>query len=179
MTVSPGLKRASRLMAALALAGAALTPLVTVLVFVFPEQTRALDIQMNHLGAPLMGTTPLDARLLALLCEAVPTAFATWALIALVRLFGCFATGEIFSARPLKHLSQVTLALFANVLSSFIAEAPISYLLTHSNPPGHRYSSLSLGSEDVQLLFLVGVAFVIARVMAEARRMADENESFV
>jgi hypothetical protein len=166
-------------MAVLAAAGAVAMPLFTIAAFVFPDQTQALDLHMGHLGAPLTGTIPLNDRLLALLCEGVPTAFATWAMIALAQLFRCFGAGEIFTAQPLKQLSHVTVALFANVLTSFVAQAPISYFFTHANPPGHREITLSLGSDDAQLLFLAGVALVIARVMAEARRMADENEGFV
>jgi len=38
---------------------------------------------------------------------------------------------------------------------------------------------LSIGSDDIYSLFVAGVILVIARVKAVARRMADENESFV
>jgi hypothetical protein len=45
--------------------------------------------------------------------------------------------------------------------------------------PGHREISLLFGTDDAATLFISGVMLVIARVMAEARRVADENAMFV
>jgi hypothetical protein len=58
-------------------------------------------------------------------------------------------------------------------------QAPLTYLISMHNPPGHRFMSIGFGSDDVDMLFLAGVTFVIARVMAEARRVAEENAGFV
>jgi hypothetical protein len=79
----------------------------------------------------------------------------------------------------LRALSSVTTALFWNVVAAFVVQAPITYLISMHNPPGHRFISLGFGSDDVEMLFLAGVTFVIARVMAEARRVAEENAGFV
>jgi hypothetical protein len=179
MNVSKKLVSASRIMAWLSMAAVAIIPLVTAAIFLFPDATAIMDVRFSHLGAPLTSAVPLANRVGALLCEIVPVAIAVWGLLALTRLFRLFAKGEVFSAAALKALSQVAAALFWNVLASFIAQAPISYFLTAANPPGQGNISLSLGSDDVEVLFLAGVALVIARVMAEARHMADENASFV
>ena len=69
--------------------------------------------------------------------------------------------------------------LFLGVLADSVMEVPVTYLLTLHNPPGHREISLSFGSNDVVWLFIAGTVLVIARVMGEARRVADENAAFV
>jgi Na+-driven multidrug efflux pump len=179
MTISPQLSRASRIMAWLSVIGAVLNPAVVVACFLFPHATRVLDIHFGHLGAELVDAVPLEYRIGAMLCALVPSAIASWGLIALAGLFRCFVAGQVFSAQSLRALSHVTMALFWNVLAAFLMQAPISILLTYYLGHGHREISLSLGSDDVQVLFVAGVAYVIARVMAEARRIADENEGFV
>jgi hypothetical protein len=65
------------------------------------------------------------------------------------------------------------------VIVAFAVQAPITFLLSYPLGHGHRFVSLSFGNQDVFTLFLAGAVLVIARVMAVARRMADENESFV
>jgi hypothetical protein len=179
MKVSNNLVKISRVMAWLSMAGAVIAPTVVILCFLFPTATKVLDIHFNHLGAELIAAVPIEYRLMAMLCALIPTCVASWGLIALARLFRCYENGEVFTAKPLAALSQVTAALFWYVLAGFVTQAPISILLTWYLGHGHRELSLGFGSDDVEMLFLAGVTFVIARVMAEARRIADENEGFV
>lgn len=122
---------------------------------------------------------PLAARLEALGLELVPTALAMWALWSLARLFSCYARGQVFSTAPLNHLNNLAVALFASVIADLVAQLPITALLSWHLGPHHRYLSLSIGSDDVSRLFVAGAVLVIARVMAEARRVADENAGFV
>jgi len=179
MKVSRNLVRASRIMAWLSLLGAVIVPAIVIVCFLFPDSMRILDIRLNHLGIDLIAAVPLRDRLSALPFALLPAAIASFGLVALARLFRGFAAGQIFSASALRALSQVTAALFWNVLAAFVMQAPISFFLTYYRGAGHREISLGFGSDDVQVLFVAGATYVIARVMAEARRLADENESFV
>ncbi|MDE2182598.1 MAG: DUF2975 domain-containing protein [Alphaproteobacteria bacterium] len=169
----------SRWMAGCSALGVGLYPLLLAVTFLFPQHTGWLMFDVNHLGSTLSESTPLPYRLGALACAAVPAGFIVWALWSLHRLFLCYAAGEVFSAGPLKHLTHVAVALFANVIVAFAMQAPISFLLSWPLGHGHREISLAFGSGDVEQLFTAGVMLVIARVMAEARRMADENAKFV
>lgn len=179
MKVSDNLVKISRVMAWLSIAGAVIGPIIVILCFLFPTATRVLDVHFSHLGADLVAAVPIEFRVVAMLCALIPAGIASWGLVALARLFRCYAAGEVFSGKALAALSQVTAALFWNVLAAFVMQAPISILLTWYRGGHHREISLGFGSDDVEMLFLAGVTFVIARVMAEARRIADENESFV
>jgi hypothetical protein len=169
----------SRLMSVLSLLGLALLPALVVWSFLDPAGTRFLMLHMNHVGDGLSASVPLDARLEALGLALVPVGFAVWALWSLARLFACYARGSVFGAEPLRHLSNVAVALFWSVLADFLAQAPITALLSWHLGPHHRTISLSIGSDDVSRLFIAGAVLVIARVMAEARRVADENAGFV
>ena len=54
-----------------------------------------------------------------------------------------------------------------------------SVALTLDRPPGHRVLMLTLGTHDYALLMCALVFVAVARVMAEAARLAEENEGFV
>jgi ABC-type uncharacterized transport system permease subunit len=72
----------------------------------------------------------------------------------------------------------LSLALFAFVIAAFLAEAPISYFLTRSTSE-QAIVSLSVGVEDLIVLFAAAIAGIVGRVMSEATRIADENAEFV
>lgn len=169
----------SRVMARLSTAGFVLLPLAVIYCFVAPDQSGWLMFDFDHLGTELNDAVPLQFRLMALVAALGPTAFTMWALWSLRRLFLLYAKGEVFSAHALSALNQVAVALFASVIVTFAAGAPISLALTWARGAHHREISLSFGSGDVTTLFIAGVVLVIARVMAEAGRMADENAKFV
>src|ERR1700733_9410832 len=105
MTVSKSLISASRTMAFLSLAGAALTPVVLVLAFAIPDLTRALDIKISHVGQ-ISTAIPLGDRMIALAFALVPAVIAVWGLLALARLFRLFAQGRIFAPENMRALSQ-------------------------------------------------------------------------
>ena len=112
---------------------------------------------------------------------------ATILAVAVADRFGPSGGRSLFAAAclsaallgALSSLNRVAALMFWYVLVSFVTQAPVSYLLSLYRPPGHREISLGFTSHDVTFLFMAGVVLVIARVMGEARRVADENESFV
>jgi len=180
MKPSERLVTASRIMAWLALVGAAFYLAMEVLMFVIPDAMNSLGlVEIHHTGMDITGKIPLVFRLAALAVDLIPSALMIWALLELHRLFLLYAGGEIFTTAPLARLNRVAALMFWYVLVSFVAEAPVSVLLSWARTTGHRELSLSLTSHDISFLFMAGVVLVIARVMAEARRVADENESFV
>jgi Protein of unknown function (DUF2975) len=169
----------SRLMAWLSTLGAVVTPLLVAAVYVWPGLARALEFDVDHTGALLNASIPIAFRLGALVFSLLAIAFTVWALWSLRSLFLLYAKGEVFSERALKLLNNVAIALFAGVIVSFVMHAPISILLTWPLGAGHRELSLELGSGDFVMLFSAGVVLVIARVMIEASRAAEENAKFV
>ena len=171
--------RLSRIMAGLSTIGFVIMPLVLAYAFLDPDHSRWMMFSYTHGGVDLSSEQPLQFRAMALVCALVPTAFTMWALWSLRRLFLLYAQGSVFSAEALAALNHVAVALFASVVVAFAMQAPISLALSWPRGAHHREISLSFGSNDVFTLFMAGVVLVIARVMAEAQRMADENAKFV
>jgi len=179
MVVSPNLVRLSRIMALLSLIGALMLPLATAVCFLFPFEAWAVGMNMGQLAPYLSDAVPLENRILGGLVALVPDAIMMWGLWSLNRLFGLYAEGEVFSPDALRALRNVATAMFWRVLAGFAMQPAIVYLLTMWKGPGERAVALGIGSGDVFLLFLGGVALVIARVMTDARGLAEENASFV
>ena len=177
--VSPNLARLSRIMSILATLGMIAVPAIVAAIFLYPGASQFLMLNMSHVGGKLTAAVPILYRIDALLCETLPLGLSVWALWSLRQLFSNYANGRVFSAEPLRHLNNVATALFLGVLADIVMEVPITFLLTLHNPPGHREITLSFGSTDVVWLFIAGTVLVIARVMGEARRVADENAAFV
>jgi hypothetical protein len=179
MSASQRVEVISRVMAWVATSGLAIFPVCVIYTFLDPQHSQWLIFEVHHLGAELSDAVPLPFRMLALACAAVPATFTLWALWSLRRLFVLYAEGEVFSPRSFAALNDIALALLGSVVAGFIMQAPISLALTWWRGNGHREISLGFGSNDISTLFLAATALVIARVMAEAGRIADENAKFV
>jgi hypothetical protein len=171
----------SRVMAWLTLAAAIALPLMVLATYLAPNEMRPLNLRLYHLsaGRNFSAAVPLDDRMLAFACAAVPLSIAVWGLLTLRQLFEAFAARDVFSQETSNTLRALSLALFAFVVAAFAAEAPISYFLMRADPHRSFTFALSIGLEDLVALFAAAVAAVIARVMSEATRIADENAKFV
>lgn len=178
MTDTSNLARLSRTMAVLATIGLVALPLLDALFYLVPGSAKAAIFNVDNTGTLLTAAVPLPFRLAALVCSLGALSFTVWALWSLRALFLRYAQGDVFSPRALKLLNNVAVALFAGVVVEFVMHAPITLLLSWSLA-GQRAISLALGSGDVATLFEAGVVLVIARVMREAGRLADENAKFV
>ncbi len=166
----------SGVMALLSLAGMVLWPIGLVVAYLYPGHANTLEA--DHLGGLPNDGVPLGYRLGALAFSLVSEAFIVWALWSLRKLFALYAKGEVFSGAAIGLLNDVAAALFASVIVGFVVHAPISFLLSLA-APGQAAISFDFGTDDVVTLFCAGAVLVIARVMREARRLADENAKFV
>jgi hypothetical protein len=172
------LATASRMMAWVSTAAAIVVPVAIFATFLFPEQTAPLNLRLYHFGGrELTSAIPLGLRLFAFACAAIPLTIVVRGLLSLRRLFVLYARREVFSPEALVALSTVATAVFWYVLASFLVEAPISAALSWNS--GRGTVTLSIGLDDLAPLYLAGVATIITRVMTEARRVAEENASFV
>jgi len=172
---------ASRVMAWLSLAAAFAVPLMVLLTYLAPNDMAPLNLRLYHLsaGRHFSEAVPLNDRMIAFAFAAIPLGVAVWALLTLRQLFLNFAANEIFSQETSRTLSILSLTVFAYVAVAFVAQAPIGHFLRRSDPNNHIVFTLSIGLEDLVALFAAAIVAVIARVMSEATRVADENAKFV
>lgn len=141
------------------------------------ENVLALGPQM----AGVSGSIVVDGRTRALgaAVSLLPIGVGLYALWQLWRLFAEYGAGRVFGRAALARLKRFAWALLAAALLAPLARAAMSVLLTVGNPPGQRMLVIGFSWNDYLAVLLAAVLIAIATVMAEAVRVAEENESFV
>ena len=82
-------------------------------------------------------------------------------------------------ARALASLRSFARWMLAAAFLSPVYRAVLSVLVTLQNGPGKRELTLDLTSDDYLMLLVGVVLLAISSVMAEAARIAEDNEGFV
>ena len=98
----------------------------------------------------------------------------------MIKLFGLYAQGRIFSIANVQclKLSAITLLIWEFILQP-IYQILLSATLTWHNPPGHRVATLTLSGIDMLLVFSAILVWLIAWIMAEGVKILEENTRFV
>lgn len=118
----------------------------------------------------------LTTKLIALLSNMIRILPLVVSLICLKSIFKNYREGEIFNPANAKQYGKIGFTFF---LDAVIAQ-PISQLImvlavTLSNPPGHRYISLSFGTPNLEVVFFGLLVMVISWVMLEGSRLQEEQ----
>lgn len=142
-----------------------------------PDNVLALGPQM----AGVSGAIAVDdrARALGAVVSLLPVAIGLYALWQLWTLFAEYGAGRVFGRTALARLKRFAWALLAAALLAPLVRAAMSVVLTLGNPPGQRQLVIGLSWDDYLSVLLAVVLIAIATVMAEAVRLAEENEGFV
>ncbi len=171
-------RRVSRLMAGLCLAGMIGMPAGLVWLWANPIWlSDAYSAARLHLGDPSQwpGYVPYVGFAITLL----PVGVLVYGLAQLRQLFNLYAGGEIFSTEAARRLKRFAVAVLSQSLLKPLAGAALSVLLTAHHAPGSRSLSISLGSAEFGALLLGGLLLVIAWIMGESARIAQEIEGIV
>lgn len=128
------------------------------------EQTRALD-PAQRAACAAVGLAPLLA-----LC---------YGLLRLARLIGKVRGGALFDRVTVGHLRAFAGAtLLSTVLS--ILEPPVrTLLLRFGFGVPSRGISIGINSEELMLVLVCALFFLVTNLLHEGRRLAEENEGFV
>lgn len=125
----------------------------------------SLLARLASFGAMLVGSAPL-----------------LWGLWILRQLFLSYADGSVFSQDAARQLKRVAYALLALVIARPVGNALFSLALsidTVKLPDGQGHLIIPMGLTEVWLGLAGSMVLVIAWIMGEAAKLADENKSFV
>ena len=121
----------------------------------------------------------LRTRILFAAWDALTSLVVLTALAHLWRLFGEYLHARVFSVRALASLRGFARWMLATAVVSPIYSSVLSVIVTWENGPGHRQIALDVSSDDYAALLFGAVILAISSVMAEAARIAEDNEGFV
>lgn len=150
-------------------------PVLTIAAAVAPDLFWAPGSTMGDL---LSGTWPLTTWA-GLALMAVPLIFVMLALGGMRRLFGLYRAGRPLAPQAGPLIRGIGLHLLIAACLGIVLEPAQTGLMSLANPPGERFISVSLNSSDVGFVLIAGLLVMIGWSMAEAQRIAQENEAFV
>lgn len=136
-------------------------------------------IDISHYLAPVLSDVPPLTRYASLAVALIPAGFTIWAWWSLRNLMFCYAKGEVFGETALRQMRYIATALFCAVIGTILCGTVSNYILFWPDGPGHRIFKITIDSNEFADLFKAAIVYVIALVMSDARRIADENAKFV
>lgn len=171
------LRRHAQVVHALILAGAALLLAQPVMLLAFNQGLGPFG-GADFLGLPSL---PMDdpARWRTAAVSLLPVGGGLYALRQLWRLFDEYGHGRVFGPVAQDALVRFAWAVLLLALLLPLARGLMTMALSIGNPPGQRFVSITLAWFDGLHILFGAVLVAIARVMAEARRLADDNAGFV
>ena len=169
--------RIARFARALVLAGGALFALNALGTWLFPDY--ATHVIQSQVDVKIAGPLTASTRAVYVLWDLPSLAVILVALLRLWQLFGEYLHSRIFSARALTSLRGFARWTLVAAFWSPVYRAVLSVIVTWQNGPGKRELTINLSSDDYLMLLLGVVLLAISSVMAEAARIAEDNEGFV
>lgn len=121
-------------------------------------------------------TASVPSDVLAQAILAAPVLFFVWGLSRARRLFRRIESGELFSADNSRDFALVGWAVFGGALWSLTIGglAP-----PQTGELAQQLAAVGLGARDLALVALGLALVVVGQVMAEARRLKTDNDSFL
>lgn len=134
-------------------------------------QQQSIPLQLEHIG-------PLNL-ILGFLVTLIPLSIVLYGLYHLRALFALYYQTMFFTKANVRHLRTFSISLFTYALLNPVITTLASVVLTMSNPPGQRSLIISVGSNQAAVAFIAAIFMIIAFIMVEGQKLADENAEII
>ncbi len=127
------------------------------------------------------GPLALDdgTRLLGFLISMLPMSVLIYALFEAFRLLSNVGRGQVFTNDTAARLRRIGLAIIALALIRPLTGAVLGIALTAGRGPGARELAIGLSLDDYMIAVFGGLFLILAQVMLQATRIADEHRQIV
>ncbi len=181
--ISPGIRRLCRL---IRIGGAVfVTGVVAIYVITWCWPATAggphflFKLHLGGLAANALADLSMTERLLIGSISLPYLAALIWAFYRLDRMLRRFERGEFFDQETVGHLRAFSgYLLLAKLLSLLAMHARVGALVQLIGHDRVR-AVVNLSSDDMAVLLMCALFFLIARMMEEGRRLAEENRGFI
>jgi hypothetical protein len=102
--------------------------------------------------------------------------FELYILYSLIKLFGLYSKGEIFSVNSVKHIRNIGYALLITQIVNPLYEGLMGLALTWHNPHGHRFASVTLNQTNLGIIFVALIVILVSWIMAEGCKLREEQQ---
>lgn len=138
-----------------------------------------LAIRANLSSLAIQAPLQTWQRVAGALITQVPLTLLLLGLWQARKCFRLFAAGEVFTAQAVNFLRRFAGWVASSVAAAIVAETAISLVLTLHNLPGKQHVAIGIGSDQLFTLFFAGMVWLMAAVIGQGQRLAEENASFV
>lgn len=178
LPVGAALLRSARRLSRFAVALAWLIPPLVVAQYLFFDDTFIpTPYGMASLLAGMEWSLP--RRLLAAAVGLLPALAVMLALSALGRICREYAVGRLFSDVVLVAYRRLGVALVATTCLHWLQPTLLGLVLALTLPPGKRFVTVGVTSDDLLLVLVTAVVFMLGSVMQVAQRVQSENAEIV
>lgn len=169
-------------------AGRVMSGLCFAIIFALPLGLAFIWANLGALGPEFIAqvsggvqieTLGVGTLFLGFAISMIPVSMLIYGLVQLRRLFGLYGAGQIFSRLHAVYLRRFALASILSVFLKILSGSLLSVLLSFNNPPGARHLTVSITSDHLGTVFLGSVLLVIAWIMVEGSKMAEDNAQIV
>ena len=134
----------------------------------------------NNLGLPIQWQTVSDIQWYSLwLLTIFYIAIGLAGLYFLRRAFSNFAKGQLFNHSNSRDLRLFSILLFAQALAKPLHFSISSVLLSINHPTGQKMLSVSFGSDEVKVIALAMILWVMSDLLVRGCKLESENKQFI
>ena len=110
---------------------------------------------------------------------AIPALLFAIVLFQAKQFFDTYSAGQLFPEKSSAKLKSIGTFCLALAIINPVIRTVALLIMTCLNPPGQKLLVISLSSTDGFLLVLSGLLFMIGYILAEANRIAEDNEHII
>jgi hypothetical protein len=137
------------------------------------------DVLGHTLPVQVDPDIPASSLVFACLIGMIPTSVFVYALYQLIKLFGYYSTGVIFSKANVLAIRNLGKSIIYWELANFLCSIALGIVLTLHRGTGNRLLVINLQNSDLYALVAGFSVLTIAWVMEEARKIKEEQELIV
>ena len=134
----------------------------------------------SNLGLPIQWQTVSEIQWYSLCMLTVfYIAIGLAGLYFLRRAFYNFAKGQLFNHSNSRDLRLFSILLFAQALAKPLHFSISSVLLSMNHPAGQKMLSVSFGSDEVKVIALAMILWVMSDLLVKGCKLENENKLFI
>jgi hypothetical protein len=153
------------------------------LAWIAPEPMQVGPVAMSFyprgMGTSTVAGLAPGLRWTGILCALPALLLLGYALLRLDRMLQACADGQMFALRTVGHMKAFAASLLGVLVLTVIEPAlrVVVWRMGFGGPP--RAVNVGVSSEELMLVLICALFFVVASMMHEARRIAEDNEGFI
>jgi hypothetical protein len=140
---------------------------------------HVMRLHLAGVSSTTMASLTTGQRLMLAAASLPYLAFLLLAFYRLDRMLAAFSRGEYFERATVGHLRAFSGFLLIAKLLALGAMHARSAMVMHMTEAKRLVMSINLSNDDLAVLLMCGLFFVIARMMEEGQRLAEENKEFI